>query len=511
MTKPVNLVLLLVGVSIAACSSVGPDDSADDLGAADQENVGAAASASTAIKSITWDFSTHKTFAIGSDLWPLTWAADDNIYGGWGDGGGFGGGDHVNRASIGFGKITGAPPSLVGTNLWGNATHDSTNTAPAQHQATFCGKPESIVSAAGALYAWVGSSYNDNASDNPRCAANPSTSEAHLAISKDHGASWTEPGLKFVENSGAFVWNHFVQFGKENAGAPGGYVYVNGWRPGYPNAYLARVLPANVATLSDWQVFTGVDSSGNAKWTSNYDTSHAAVLPTANGGAISDTFYHAQSGRFLSAGFGDTVGSLNVSEAPALWGPFTAIEKETNWGGFGSAESLAMMFPLKWISADGKTLWGVTSWGGGQPGDALHLIKATLSWGTTTTTGATELVSGVASKCLDDSGDLTTDKNKIQLYTCNGSAAQKWTYKNGNFVGPGGKCLDIQSDNQVKSTPVQLYTCNGGDAQKWTISGKQIKSSQGLCLDVRSSGDANGTQIQVYTCNGTAAQDWTQK
>jgi hypothetical protein len=122
---------------------------------------------------------------------------------------------------------------------------------------------------------------------------------------------------------------------------------------------------------------------------------------------------------------------------------------------------------------------------------------------------ASPIVSGVGGLCLDDSGDSTANANKIQIWTCNGTNAQGWTYENGTFVGPGGKCLDIQYNNQTSGTPVDLYACNGTTAQQWKWDGKAIKSTSGLCLDVQGGVNANGTQVQVSTCNGTDAQVWT--
>lgn len=43
-----------------------------------------------ALGAMTLDWSTHKRGAPGSDNWQLTWAHDDDLYGAWGDGGGFG-------------------------------------------------------------------------------------------------------------------------------------------------------------------------------------------------------------------------------------------------------------------------------------------------------------------------------------------------------------------------------------------------------------------------------------
>jgi len=70
-----------------------------------------------------------------------------------------------------------------------------------------------------------------------------------------------------------------------------------------------------------------------------------------------------------------------------------------------------------------------------------------------------------------------------------------------------GLCVDIPWANPASSTQVQVATCNGNDAQRWTRSGDTIQAL-GKCLDVRSSGVAAGTPVQIYTCNGTAAQVW---
>ena len=101
--------------------------------------------------------------------------------------------------------------------------------------------------------------------------------------------------------------------------------------------------------------------------------------------------------------------------------------------------------------------------------------------------------------------------NKIQLYACNGTAAQTWSYTGGTFVGPGGKCLGIHGGQQTAGTLVDLYQCNGTSGQQWSVGGKTIKSTAGLCLDVQGAVSSNGTPVQVSSCNGTTAQQWTVK
>src|SRR4051812_28721654 len=60
-------------------------------------------------RSIEWHWDTYQTAAPGSDLWPVTWGPDDQLYTAWGDGGGFGGSDSDGRVSLGFAKIEGDP------------------------------------------------------------------------------------------------------------------------------------------------------------------------------------------------------------------------------------------------------------------------------------------------------------------------------------------------------------------------------------------------------------------
>ena len=123
--------------------------------------------------------------------------------------------------------------------------------------------------------------------------------------------------------------------------------------------------------------------------------------------------------------------------------------------------------------------------------------------------GSGSAIVGLAGKCLDDNGDGTADGNKIQLWDCNGTDAQNWTYRDGQLVGPGGKCLDVQWNNQANGTIVQLYSCNGTDAQKWTMTNNTIVSAGGYCLDATGFGTANGTQLEIWGCTGGDNQRWT--
>ncbi|MFC4035955.1 ricin-type beta-trefoil lectin domain protein [Streptomyces polygonati] len=82
------------------------------------------------------------------------------------------------------------------------------------------------------------------------------------------------------------------------------------------------------------------------------------------------------------------------------------------------------------------------------------------------------------------------------------------TAPTGPIHGYGGKCVDVTAANPANSTPVELYTCNGTAAQQWTVGTDGTLRALGKCLDAKAAGTANGTAIQLYDCNGTAAQQW---
>jgi predicted alpha-1,2-mannosidase len=125
-------------------------------------------------------------------------------------------------------------------------------------------------------------------------------------------------------------------------------------------------------------------------------------------------------------------------------------------------------------------------------------------------TGA--ITSGIAGKCVNNANGATGDGNPIQLFTCNGSAAQTWQVPGDGTLRIAGKCMDVTSSGTVNGTRIQLFTCNGTGAQQWTWnSGTRalVNPQSGRCLDDPGSSTVDGTQLQLFDCNGTAAQQWT--
>ncbi|MFC3381017.1 ThuA domain-containing protein [Couchioplanes azureus] len=120
-------------------------------------------------------------------------------------------------------------------------------------------------------------------------------------------------------------------------------------------------------------------------------------------------------------------------------------------------------------------------------------------------------VVGLAGKCLDVAGAGTADGTKVQLYTCNGTAAQTWTVTPGATVKALGKCLDVAGGGTANGTRTQLWTCNGTGAQTWAAQpdGTIRNPQSGRCLDVSANRPVDGQQVHIWDCHGAANQRWT--
>ncbi|MET9498802.1 lectin [Streptomyces sp. NPDC006552] len=120
-------------------------------------------------------------------------------------------------------------------------------------------------------------------------------------------------------------------------------------------------------------------------------------------------------------------------------------------------------------------------------------------------------IRGLAGKCVDVAGANSANGTPVQLYDCNGSAAQNWTVGSDGTIRALGKCLDVTSGGTADGTTVQLYDCNGTAAQKWAVSSANdiVNPQANKCLDVTGNNAANGTRLQIWTCSGGANQKWT--
>ncbi|MFF1446985.1 glycoside hydrolase family 19 protein [Streptomyces sp. NPDC058274] len=124
---------------------------------------------------------------------------------------------------------------------------------------------------------------------------------------------------------------------------------------------------------------------------------------------------------------------------------------------------------------------------------------------------ATGQISGLAGKCIDVAGASSANGTAVQLYDCNGSAAQQWNVGSDGTIRALGKCLDVTGNSTADGAQLQLWDCSGGANQKWAVSSAQdiVSISANKCVDVTGNNSANSTRLQIWTCTGAANQKWT--
>jgi streptogrisin C len=123
--------------------------------------------------------------------------------------------------------------------------------------------------------------------------------------------------------------------------------------------------------------------------------------------------------------------------------------------------------------------------------------------------GAKEIVSRFNSKCIDVPSSNFADGAKLQMWDCNGTGAQKWTFTGGT-VRAGGKCMDVAWGSTADGASIQLANCSGHPAQQFVLSatGDLVSVLANKCVDIKDWSSASGARLQTWTCAGTANQKW---
>lgn len=115
--------------------------------------------------------------------------------------------------------------------------------------------------------------------------------------------------------------------------------------------------------------------------------------------------------------------------------------------------------------------------------------------------------------CFDLPGGNTNNGTQLQLWWCNGTDAQDFSYDNSSKIIkhiPTGKCVDLSGNNRKDGTTIQLWDCNGSDAQKWDrhwtggnpdnrIWGFQLANDTSKCIDAYG-GRNSGSKLHIHTC-----------
>ncbi|WP_433317602.1 family 16 glycosylhydrolase [Micromonospora sp. CA-269861] len=162
-----------------------------------------------------------------------------------------------------------------------------------------------------------------------------------------------------------------------------------------------------------------------------------------------------------------------------------------NWPGYPDGST---QFPQQML-VDYVRVSSYTSGGGGDPAPGTSRIRGAQS-----------------GRCIDIPGANPVEGAKLQIWDCNTTAAQSWTFASDGTVRAMGKCMDPAWAGTANGTEVNLVSCNGNTAQRFTLnaSGDLVNLNANKCVDVREANPNNGGKLHLWDCLGAANQKWSR-
>ncbi|MEU8183250.1 family 16 glycosylhydrolase [Micromonospora sp. NPDC049044] len=161
-----------------------------------------------------------------------------------------------------------------------------------------------------------------------------------------------------------------------------------------------------------------------------------------------------------------------------------------NWPGYPDGST---QFPQQML-VDYVRVSSYTS-GGGDPG-----------------TGTSRIRGAQSGRCIDIPSANPVEGAKLQIWDCNTTAAQAWTFASDGTVRAMGKCMDPAWAGTANGTEVNLVSCNGNTAQRFTLNaaGDLVNLNANRCVDVRDANPNNGGKLHLWDCLGAANQKWSR-
>ncbi|MBQ0978805.1 family 16 glycosylhydrolase [Micromonospora sp. M61] len=162
-----------------------------------------------------------------------------------------------------------------------------------------------------------------------------------------------------------------------------------------------------------------------------------------------------------------------------------------NWPGYPDGST---QFPQQML-VDYVRVSSYTSDGGGNP-----------------TPGTSRIRGAQSGRCIDIPSANPVDGAKLQIWDCNTTAAQAWTFASDGTIRAMGKCMDPAWAGTANGTEVNLVTCNGNPAQRFTpnAAGDLVNLNANKCVDVREANPNNGGKLHLWDCLGAANQKWSR-
>jgi cytolysin (calcineurin-like family phosphatase) len=321
------------------------------------------------------------------------------------------------------------------------------------------------------------------------------------------------PSARSITNSGPgghYSWDwggiHFVQL-NEHAGEPG----VPGPRSSYAQDSLGFLRSDLSTHAANNEPVVIVQHFGFDPFSTGADAEQATISQTS-GGTIqplpSDSRIKVADGQCLDT-LGHTIGKKAVVTAadcqpsPTSGGPFVTLTGEIR----GLADKCLDL-------QNGDVTRGVVlNACNGGPNQRWTYNSDRIAW-----------AGSVGGYCLDVVPQSGGAPNSVQVTVsiCSSSTSQQWFYDTSyeRYTNQAfrGFCLDVRLANTGNGTAVQIFGCNGTGAQRWTFPQDSqsfvgpsgyIEGPDQQCIDVINNRAVLGTGVRLYGCNKSQAQTWT--
>ena len=304
---------------------------------------------------------------VRGDTYPLTWADDGEIYASAGD-------PHWGGKNDGldFERMSGEPPDYRISRVNPMADYRGNGGEGV--------KPTGLISVNGVLYL----AFQNMLGKKPPAHGEKSQhgSDAMIVKSADHGKTW-KPDIRVVKEplfpGSKFGGPSFVNFGRDNIGARGGYIYAvstDQWDNG-SELRLGRVPLNRIISPGAWEYVAGLHPDGSPKWTRDLDQS-VPVLSDDRRISLPDMVYIARIRRYLlltwrlKGDFSSEDGTeLMIYESPEPWGPFSLVHHEDGWE-TPEVNPYCPRLPLKWIRETPEGIEGWLQFSGSWRENSLH-------------------------------------------------------------------------------------------------------------------------------------------
>jgi streptogrisin C len=124
--------------------------------------------------------------------------------------------------------------------------------------------------------------------------------------------------------------------------------------------------------------------------------------------------------------------------------------------------------------------------------------------------GGNSLISNLNGKCIDVPNANFADGVALQMWGCNNSAAQKWTFVNGTLQTSNNKCMDVAWGSTANGAVIQIVNCSGNAAQQFVLSaaGDLVNPQANKCVDIDAWNAGDGARLVLWECTGGANQKW---